>query len=130
MQLATIFYILLLISASGLCISLIFYLNRITKSIREIQTDIKELTLQVKPLIASTTNLSEKLNYISEQAKQPISIATGIVEDVKDRVDDILAFEDKIRSGVEGPILTFFSNLSGLLNGVNAFWKTYKRKQY
>lgn len=128
MQLVNIFYIMLLVSASGLCISLIFFLNRITKSVKEIETDIKDLTMQVKPLIASTTNLSERLNHISEQTKQPVAIIKEVVEDVKDRVDDILEFEDKIRKGLEGPVLNFVTNFSGFLNGVNAFWKAYKRK--
>lgn len=128
MQLVNIFYIMLLVSASGLCISLIFFLNRITRSVKEIEKDMKDLTMQIKPLIASTTNLSERLNHISEQAKQPLAVVRNIVEELKYRVDDILLFEDKVRKGLEGPVLNFVTNLSGFLNGVNAFWKAYKRK--
>ena len=128
MQLVNYFYILLLVSASGLCIALVFTMNRITSSVKEIEIDIKNLTSQIKPLIASTTNLSEKLNYLSEEAKQPVSIARDIAEDIKDRVEVILAFEEKIRKGVEGPVFTFINSISGINNGISAFWNTYKRR--
>ena len=128
MQIVNYFYILLLVSASGLCIALIFTMNRITKSVKEIEIDIKDLTSQIKPLIASTTNLSEKLNYLSEEALQPISIAKDIVESFKDRAETILSLEEKIRTGVEGPVTKFINSISGINNGISAFWNSYKRR--
>ena len=128
MQIVNYIYILLLVSASGLCIALIVTMRRITRSVKEIEIDIKDLSSQIKPLIASTTNLSEKLNYLSEEAKQPVMIAKDIMNDVKDRVEVILAFEEKIRTGVEGPVLKFLSSILGINNGISAFWNTYKRR--
>jgi uncharacterized protein YoxC len=128
MELVNIFYIILLASASGLCIALIIYLYRITRSISKIEIDIKDLTNQIKPLIASTTNLSEKLNFISDEAKQPIIIVKEVIEDIKDRIDVILDFEEKLRKGVEGPLTKLLNTLSGVSNGVNAFWDSYKRR--
>ena len=128
MQLVNIFYIILLASSSGLCIALIIYLYRITRSFNKIEIDIKDLTDQIKPLIASTTNLSEKLNFISDQAKQPIIMVKEVVEDIKDRIDVILEFEEKLRKGVEGPLTKLLNSISGISNGINAFWDSYKRR--
>ena len=128
MELVNIFYIILLASSSGLCIALIIYLYRITRSVNKIEIDIKDLIDQIKPLIASTTNLSEKLNFISDEAKQPIIIVKEVVEDIKDRIDVILEFEDKLRKGVEGPLTKLLNSLSGISNGINAFWDSYKRR--
>ena len=128
MELVNIFYIILLASSSGLCIALIIYLYRITRSVNKIELDIKDLTRQIKPLIASTTNLSEKLNFISDEAKQPIIIVKEVVEDIKDRIDVILEFEEKLRKGVEGPLTKLLNSLSGISNGINAFWDSYKRR--
>src|ERR1017187_10991015 len=128
MELINIFYIILLALSSGLCIALIIYLYRITRSVGKIETDIKDLTDQIKPLIASTTNLSEKLNFISDEAKQPIIIVKEVVEDIKDRINVILELEEKIRKGVEGPLTKLLNTLSGISNGVNAFWDNYKRR--
>jgi len=128
MELVNIFYIILLASSSGLCIALIIYLYRITRSVNKIEIDIKDLTDQIKPLIASTTNLSEKLNFISDEAKQPIIIVKEVVEDIKDRINVILEFEEKLRKGVEGPLTKILNSVSGISNGINAFWDSYKRR--
>jgi uncharacterized protein YoxC len=128
MEIANIFYILLLASSSGLCIALIFFLYKITGSIKNIETDVKDLTHQVKPLIASITILTEKLKFISDEAKQPVVLAKEIVEDIKDRINVILDFEEKMRKGVEGPLTKLFNSVSGISNGISTFWETYKRR--
>ena len=128
MELVNIFYIILLASAWGLCIALIISLYRITRSVGKIEIDIRDLTNQIKPLIASTINLSEKLNFISDEAKQPIIIVKEVVEDIKDRIDVILEFEEKLRKGVEGPLSKLLNTLSGISNGLKAFWNSYGRR--
>jgi len=124
----TVFNIILILSASALCIALIIYLNRITKSVKAIENDIKDLSFQVKPLIASTTNLSEKLNQISDLAKEPIDTARDIVVEVKGRVNEILDFEERLREGFERPAAELIKTLSAVSNGVKTFWNVYKNK--
>jgi uncharacterized protein YoxC len=128
MELVNIFNLILLASATGLCIALIFYFHRITRSVNKIQIDIKDFNDQIRPLIASTTGLSEKLNFISDKAKQPIIIVKEVVEDIKNRINVILEFEEKLRGGVEGPLTKLLNSISGISNGINAFWDTYKRR--
>ena len=128
MELVNIFYIILLASSSGLCIALIIYFYRITISVKKIEIDIRDLTNQIKPLIASTTNLSEKLNFISDKAKQPIIIVKEVVEDIKNRINVILEFEEKLRGGVEGPLTKLLNSVSGISNGIKAFGNSYKRR--
>ena len=62
MNVFTVLNVILLISASLLCLALIYYLYKITKSFEEIKNNVKELASDMKPLIASTTELSEKLS--------------------------------------------------------------------
>jgi uncharacterized protein YoxC len=128
MELVNIFYIILFASSSGLCIALIIYLYRITRSVNKIELDIKDLTNQIKPLIASTINLSEKLNFLSEEVKQPIIVVKEVIEDIKDRINVILEFEEKLIKGVKGPLTKLLNSLSGISNGINVFWNTYKRR--
>jgi uncharacterized protein YoxC len=128
MNVESIFYILLLLSASILCIAAVIYIGRITKSIKEIEADIKDLSLQIKPLIASTNNLTEKLNYITEQAKGQILTTKSIVDDFRDRANKILSLEEKIRQGIEEPVNTVTKNLSAIVNGINTFWNAYKNR--
>jgi uncharacterized protein YoxC len=128
MEIANIFYILLLASASGLCIALIFFLLKIARSIHRIEIDIRDITHQAKPLIASALILSEKLKFISDEAKQPIVMLKDIVENIKDRIDVILELEEKLRRGVEGPLSKLLNTVSGVRNVFNDFWENYKRQ--
>ncbi|MHB8336785.1 MAG: hypothetical protein ACYC6P_13395 [Ignavibacteriaceae bacterium] len=128
MEIVSVFEIILLLSASALCIALVIFLNRVTSSVKGIQESLLDISTQIKPLIISTTALSEKLNYISEEIKDQVYIGKNIVTEVRDRVDTILDLEEKIRGGFETSIFEFIKNLSAISNAVSAFWNAYKRK--
>ena len=124
----TVLYVILLASASVLCITLMVFLSRISRTVKEIEIEIKDLTLEMKPLIASATNLSEKLNQLSDSADDQLLITRNIVSKVNNRVDTILDLEENIRRGFEGPIMDFIKGFSAIANGISVFWKAYKRK--
>ncbi len=124
----TVLYVILLASASVLCIALVVFLSRISRTVKEIEIEIKDLTLEMKPLIASATNLSEKLNQLSDSADDQLLVTRNIVSKVNNRVDTILDLEENIRRGFEGPIMDFIKGFSAIANGISVFWKAYKRK--
>lgn len=127
MDTVSIFYIILLISASILCLSLIYYINRITNSIKSIESEIKDLSDQIKPLIAAATELSEKLNNLSAEAKGQVNLVKETIGKVIDRVDMILSVEEQLREGLEKPINGLIKNLSAVSSGITTFWKTFTK---
>lgn len=127
MSIETVFYIILLIAATALCIALIIYLKSITHSIKGMQNDIKDLSEGLKPLLTSV-ELSEKLNDISDKASSQLDVSKEIIYDVRDRVDKILDLEEKVRKGVEEPAMQLVKNLSAVVNGVNTFWNAYTKR--
>ena len=122
-----IFQIILLLAAAALCVFLIIYFNRITKSIARIENNIQNFSTEIKPLIESTTALSNNINEITEGAKGQLDVTKSIVTDVKNRVDVILNYEEKIREGIEGPVFGLIKNLSAISKGIDTFWKTFKK---
>jgi uncharacterized protein YoxC len=127
MNVVTVLTVIMLISASLLCLALIYYLYKITKSFEEIKNDVNEFAADMKPLIASTTELSEKLANITSEARGQMQMTRDMVMNVKHRVDMILGFEERIRRGIEEPVLGLVRNVSAVVNGVNAFWNAYKK---
>lgn len=127
MPILDIFLIILLVSASALCIALIFYIKKIANSFHSAEVDLKEVSIQIKPLIASATNLSEKLNHVSQEVGNQLETAREIVNDVKSRIETILELEAKVRRGFEEPVMDVVKNFSAVVNGVKAFWNTYRR---
>ncbi len=127
MDLTSIFTVILLASASALCIALIFYLSQITKAIRGIEAQVEQISDELKPFISSTKELSERLNEITDEAKGQLATTRNIVTKVDDRVDTILELEEKIRGGFEGNVLSILKSLSAIANGITAFWSAFKR---
>lgn len=123
-----IFTIVLIISASALCIALIFYLSKIVKSVQSINNDVKELTASLKPLIQSTLELSDNINKITFEAKDQFKISRSIVTDFRERADKILNIENKIRSGLEDAIVPFIKNIHAIGVGIESFWRNFKNK--
>jgi len=127
MNVVSVLNVILLISASLLCLALIYYLYKITKSFEELKNNVKELATELKPLVVSATELSEKLSNITSDARGQIQMTRDMVMNVKHRVDMILGFEERIRRGIEEPVLGLVRNVSAVVNGVNAFWNSYKK---
>jgi len=128
MDIVQILTIVLIVSASALCIALIFYLNKIVKSVQSVNNDIHELSANLKPLIQSTLELSDNLNKITFDAKDQLKISKSIISDFRERADKILSIENKIRSGVEDAVMPFVKNLHAIGIGVESFWRNFKNK--
>ena len=119
----------LLLVASVLCIALIYYIWRISNSVKAVQKDLNELSSKLQPLINSTTELSNNLNEITGSARGQIDMSRSIVASVKDRVDTILQFEEKVRGGIEGPISSVLSEINAISVGLTTFLRNIRNKK-
>ena len=129
MNTASLLFNILLISASLLCLFLIFYIYRITKSFNQIKDEVKKISSKLDPFIESMTGLSNRMNEISDGVKEPVELVRTTVNDVKNRVNTILNFEAKIRKGVEDPVFRLIRTLTAMVNGIEAFLKNYNKKK-
>ncbi|MEJ2196586.1 MAG: hypothetical protein P8X73_17270 [Ignavibacteriaceae bacterium] len=120
--------IILIISASVLCIALVFYIWKLYLSVKAIQGDLSKLTNNLQPLIDSTSQLASNLTDMSDNARGQLNTSKNIVTSIKERVDTILDFEQYVREGIEGPIRTFIREITAINNGVNTFLTKYRNK--
>jgi uncharacterized protein YoxC len=127
MTLVDILLVILIASASALCIALIFYLSKVTKSFNSMQSDLNEISKNFGPLINSLSELTEKLTSVTESAQTQLDVSRNIVYSVKDRVDKILEIEDEVVNTIEGPLLSAVKNIKALSNGVNSFFNYFKK---
>lgn len=127
MTLIDILTVIVLILVSALIIALIVYLGKITRSIQDLQKDISDLSERVDPLVTSLSDLTNKLTSLSDQANEQMDTTRSIVYSVRDRVNVILDFEEKLRAGIEGPVMGFINQLKAISNGVNTFLHYLKK---
>jgi uncharacterized protein YoxC len=127
MTLIDVLTAVVLIFVSALIVFLIYYLGKITRSVQNLQKDISDLSDRLEPLVSSLTDLTEKFSDLSDLAKRQLEATKGIVFSVKDRVEKILEFEEKIRAGIDGPISGFLNQLKAISNGVSTFLSYLKK---
>lgn len=120
--------IILLISASALCVALIYYIYQIVKSVHSISAEIHGLSYKLTPLLESTFVLSGKLTHITDEAESQLQISKSIVSDIRDHTDKILNMETKIRNSVEDTMMPIVKNISAVGVGVGAFWGKLRNK--
>jgi len=128
MDVTEILTVILLISASALCIALIYFLYQIVKSVHSINANIQELSSELNPLIQSTLELSEKLTHIIDEAQSQLQISKSIVIDIRERADKILNIETKIRNGIVDAVMPLVQNLHAVSKGVESFWRNFRNK--
>ena len=121
-----IFQVLLLASASALCIAMVFYLHRIAKSFEQMQADISRMADDIQPMLHSVETLTQSLNEITIYVKDQVDSISWIVESIKSRVVNLLEVERKIREGIEGPVQNLTTNLNAVKKGIAAFVQRLK----
>ena len=127
MTLIEILTAVVLVLAAALCIALIIYLGKVTRSIQELQNNISDLSLKLIPLISTMSELSERISDISNEAVSQLEISKSIVSNVKEHVDKILELEEKIRWGIENPVDKVLNNFKAISNGINTFLNHLKK---
>ena len=126
MNLTEILTVVLLISASALCIALIYFVYQIVKSVHSISMNIAEFSFKLMPLIESTREVSEKLIHITNKIESQLQISKSLVGDIRERADKILNIETKIRNGIENAVMPLVKNINAVGIGVGSFWRKYK----
>ncbi|GMU85505.1 MAG: hypothetical protein AMXMBFR48_07470 [Ignavibacteriales bacterium] len=93
--------LLLLLSASALCIAIIVYIGRITRKIEEMQSDIKKISEQVSPLVDSLQLISRSVAELTEKLNKQVSDVEWIVSEIKDKIESVKNFSSFFRTGIE-----------------------------
>lgn len=127
MPLIDVLTAVVLILVSAFIIFLIVYLGKITRSIQAMQKDVSDLSDKLEPLVTSLHELTEKFSEVGELAKKQLDVTKGIVFNVKDSVDKVLRFEEKIRAGIEGPVTNIINQFKAISNGVSTFLSYLKK---
>jgi len=118
-----IFEILLLFSASFLCVMMVYYLMKITKSIDAIRKDFSSIAGQVTPLLDTLNNLSRSIKSVAEDIRQQLDKTNWIIDEVRSKVEGLLALEDKIRETFDHPAQSIMSTIQFIKNGVTGLFK-------
>ena len=128
-MLTEIFLVILYVSASALCIALIFYLKKLTESVQQMQKDVGQLTDRFEPLIDSMQSLSTSLNQTSDEIQEQLEKSGWIIDQIKMRLESLFGFEEKVKESFESPVEKLLSNLTTLRGGLAALFRAFYSKK-
>lgn len=127
MTIIEIAQILLLLSATALCVALIYYLGIITKTIKEIQSELNKIANETGPLLESLQTLSQTILSISNDVRYQLGKVSWVFNEVKSKVEAVVAFEDRIKGMFDNPSISILKNAGALRKGIASFWQSLKR---
>lgn len=119
-----IFIVILLLSASVLCIYLVYTLKKLTESIKVMQNDIDKL-------VSSTLPVLENINEVSEKALRLVSLAEHQVNSLQTRLENLKSNFQPLFSfskpGAQNSVTEFITNLRAISKGIITFVKELKK---
>jgi len=127
MNITEILIVILLISASALCIALIYFHFLIAKSVQTISSKFESLSIKIRILVDSALDLSKKIDDVTNEIESQLKVSRSIVSDVREFADKLLNVETKIRDGIIKAVVPLAKNFRALGKGVGSFWRNYKK---
>ncbi|MBU0474396.1 MAG: hypothetical protein KKF62_09540 [Bacteroidetes bacterium] len=127
MNITEILIVILLISASALCIALIYFHFLIAKSVQSISSNFANLSIKINLFIDSAHEVSKNIDNVTNEIDIQLKVTRSIISDVREFANKLLNLETIIRDGIEeavGPLAKYFRALG---KGIGSFWKNYKK---
>jgi uncharacterized protein YoxC len=119
--------ILLLLSASALCIYLIVVLVRFKSLMQVLQSELVDLNRNLKPILENLNTISEKLRQIASKVDDQVNMVHGVFIAFRRITDNITRFEERFQQRLEEPLMRVSSMFGNVINRVVSMFS--KRSQ-
>ena len=126
MTLVDIFLILLIVSASTLCVFIIIYLKKIVVQIESVRNDINEIVRNTLPLLEDLKKVTERTNKIVAEAENYWDEIDRSIKNLRERVTNLKPLS-KFRE-TQSQATDLIKNFKAIVRGIYAFWQEYKSK--
>ena len=126
MTLVDIFLILLIVSASTLCVFIIIYLKKIVVQIELVRSDINEVVRNTLPLLEDLKQVTERTNKIVAEAENYWDEIDRSIKNLRERVTNLKPLS-KFRE-TQSQATDLIKNFKAIVRGIYAFWQEYKSK--
>ena len=110
-----------LVAAAVACIFLVLSLIRLKSVLSNIEENIKMVTERAMPVLENIDYITERLKNISDNIDDQVMVVRESVGSLREVVDNVVDFERKIQSRIEGPILDTVSTAAAVVKGVKTF---------
>jgi uncharacterized protein YoxC len=125
MNLIDVMLIILILSASALCIYAIIYLKRLTEQIEAVRKDVHELVERTTPILENLEDVTQRANRIVLEVGNYWDEIDRSIRNLRERVSN---FSFSRLSDVEYPAKDIIKNIKAFAKGMAAFWQEFKQR--
>ncbi len=118
---------ILLISATALCIYLIYSLNKVSKSIESIEKDINDIAKRSIPLIEKYSELGDRMSDTLGDLNEQINSIKTFINGIKENFTTVFDKGRGLRETAEETAQAFINNISAFKKGLSVFWSKFKK---
>lgn len=119
-----IFIVILLISASVLCIYLVITLKKLTESIKVMQSDIDRLVTKTLPVLENLNEVSEKALKITNDIESAYSSIQDKISGFRENFENVITLK-KVKDSFS--LTEFITNLRAITKGIIVFIKELRK---
>jgi uncharacterized protein YoxC len=119
-----IFLIVLILSASALCIFVIIYLKRIFEEVAAVRKDIHNLVENTIPILGNLEEVSQRANRIVTEAEEYWEEIDRSIKTLREKIANFGSWK-KFRNA-QTQTSDLIKNLKAIAKGISAFWSEFK----
>jgi len=113
--------LILVLSLSVLAVYLVVVLTKVRAVLGQIETDVKEVSARLIPVLENMEVITSKLRSITANFDDQMTIVRTSVQSIKEITDSIVEFERRVQDRVEAPVLEVAGIIGSVVRGVAAF---------
>jgi len=116
--LSEILKLVLLFSASALCIYLIVVLIRFKAFLQVLQVELVELNRNLKPILENLNTVSERLRLVAIKVEDQVDMVHGVFLAFRRITDNITRLEERFQQRLEEPLMRVGAMFGNVINRV------------
>ncbi len=120
--LSEILKIVLLFSASALCIYLVVVLVRFNAFIRILQIELIDLTKNLKPILENLNTVTDKLRLVASKVEDQVDMIHGMFLSFRRITENITRLEESFQMRLEEPLMRVGAMFGNIINRVVSFF--------
>jgi uncharacterized protein YoxC len=113
--------IILVLSLAALAMYLVVVLTKVKTLLTQIESDVKEVSSKVIPVLENMEVITSKLRSITANFDDQMTIVRNSVQSIKEIADSIVEFERRVQDRIEAPVLEVAGILGSVVRGIAAF---------
>lgn len=126
MTVIDILLIILILSASALCIFAILYLKRITAQVEAVRMDVHQFIEKTNPLVENIEQVTRRANRVVTEIEGYWDEIDNSIKNIRERISGLTNLNN-LRN-VEYPAKDLIKNIKAFTKGASAFWSAFKRR--